>query len=116
MSGVAGFAGSLTLCYAGLTALCLTMRRHQETVLRRHLPVRLAVALRSVGWTLLTLSFICGASHLQTGVAVVTWFGLLPLAALTVVLLLPYGPRALVASALTAAMGGVALMLLATQS
>jgi len=81
------------LAYSGFTALCLAMNRHHRQLWHRPASPRRALVLRLVGAALLGGSLL--ASTAGDGVArgVVAWFGILPLAALALVGVLPFSPR-----------------------
>lgn len=81
------------LCYAGFTALCLSMDRHHADLLGRKPPRRLRLGLKLAGAILLALSFWAAVSVAGWGLGLVEWFAVLMLSALLLVLLLPYRPR-----------------------
>lgn len=94
---------SLALASAGFVLLSLTMARHATKalggMLRRSRRRLAAVA----GWCLLLASLACCLHATSWGNALVTWSGLLTLAALPLSLGLEQSPRAtLVAGSLTA--------------
>lgn len=84
---------ALLLAYSGLAALCLAMNRHHRQVWHRPASATRAVLLRSIGIGLLAGSLL--ASTVVAGMArgIVAWFGVLPLAALGLIGLLPFSPR-----------------------
>lgn len=86
---------AIALAYAGFAALCLAMERHHGEVFgTRRIPPRRRAVLRPAGWALLAASFpVCIAGWGWT-LGPVAWCGALTAAALPIVLLLPYRPRA----------------------
>ncbi|WP_223448052.1 MULTISPECIES: DUF3325 domain-containing protein [Pseudomonas] len=77
------------LCYAGFTALCLSMDRHHAELLGHKPTQRRRLGLKLLGWLSLSLSLWAAG----WGLGLVQWFGLLMLSALLLVLLIPYRPR-----------------------
>lgn len=83
---------------AGLTllaffALAAAMPRHAPALLgawQTHLP---PAALRIGGWTLLLLAFAAALAATDGGITLVTWFGVLPLTAVLILLGLTYDVR-----------------------
>lgn len=94
---------ALSLCYAGMAALCLAMDRHHAQVWRRAPRKPARRGLRIAGWLLLAVAVVPCVRGWGATVGVVAWFGFLSAAALLLVFLLPYRPRA------AAALGGAAL-------
>jgi glucan phosphoethanolaminetransferase (alkaline phosphatase superfamily) len=92
------------LCYAGFTALCLSMDRHHADVLGRKPSHRLRLGLKLAGGLLLTLSLWTTVSGTGGALGLVEWFAVLMLSALLLVLLLPYRPR------LALALAGLSLL------
>jgi hypothetical protein len=92
MSALA-LALSLTLAYAGMLLLCLGMERHWKQVASPRLPARLRRACTPLGGALLALAVSgCGLIW-PAGMAWVAGFGMISLAGLALLLLLPYAPR-----------------------
>jgi hypothetical protein len=87
------------LCYAGFTALCLSMDRHHADLLGRKPPRRLRLGLKLAGGMLLALSLWVAVSVTGWGLGLVEWFAVLMLSALLLVLLMPYRPRLVLALA-----------------
>lgn len=86
---------AICLAYAGFAALCLAMERHHREVFgSRRIPPRRRLALRLAGWVLLAASFPACVAGWGWAFGPVAWCGVLTAAALPVVLLLPYRPRA----------------------
>ena len=81
------------LCYAGFTALCLSMSRHHGELLRSKPTPARRLGLRALGWLLLTLSIWPAVAVTGWGQGLVEWCAVLMLSALLLVLLLPYRPR-----------------------
>lgn len=81
------------LCYAGFTALCLSMSRHYGELLHSKLSVKRGRLLRVLGWALLCLSLSSALSAPAWGMALVEWFAALMASALLLVFLIPFRPR-----------------------
>lgn len=81
------------LSYAGMAALCLGMDRHHRQVWAGTAPARQRL-LRTLGWLLLAAAIWPCIRAWGGSVGVVIWFGLISAAALVLVLLLPYRPKA----------------------
>ena len=80
------------LLYLGLFALAAGMPRHAPALVgRRHAPHRIA-RLPLAGWILVALSLAAALMTSDWSRALVTWFGLMPLAAGIVVLSLTFAP------------------------
>ncbi|MGY2289361.1 DUF3325 domain-containing protein [Pseudomonas sp. SDO528_S397] len=84
---------ALLLCYAGFTALCLSMDRHHGELLRGKPSPHRRLGLRAGGWVLLTLSVWPAVQVAGWSQGLVQWCAVLMLSALLLVLLLPYRPR-----------------------
>ncbi|VVM60005.1 hypothetical protein PS662_01260 [Pseudomonas fluorescens] len=84
---------ALLLCYAGFTALCLSMERHHAELLRRKPTAHHRQLLKLAGGLLLVLSLWAAVSATGWGLGLVEWFAVLMLSALLLVLLMPYRPR-----------------------
>lgn len=95
---------ALLLCYAGFTALCLSMPRHHDELLGNKPTPRRRRTLQIGGWLLLSLSLWSAVSVNGWSFGLVDWFAVLMLSALALVLLLPYRPR------LALALAGVSLL------
>lgn len=83
----------LLLAYSGMLALCLGLERHYKQVWQRVPATALRRGLRVVGWVLLAASFASSVHAWGWAMGPVGWFGLISLAGLALVLLLPYAPR-----------------------
>lgn len=83
------------LCYAGFTALCLSMSKHHGELLRSKLSVNRGRLLKVLGWALLCLSLSSALSAEGWGLALVLvqWFAALMASALLLVFLIPFRPR-----------------------
>lgn len=81
------------LAYSGLTALCLAMNRHHRQVWHRPATTRRAWLLRLAGTCLLAASLLAATTVAGVPRGLVAWFGILPLAALALIVLLPFSPR-----------------------
>jgi len=86
----------LTLAYAGLTALALAMKRHHEAALGAKPPPARLRAFRIGGWVLIALMVASCLRLWPTGLALSMALGLITLAGLPLVFLLPYRPRLMV--------------------
>lgn len=97
----------LLLAYSGLSAWCFAMERHGRC-LWQLTDQRLATLLRGIGacLVLLSLAVCCGRAH---GAGVVAWFGLLSVSGVVLTGLLPYAPRTVGMSAITAALSAAIL-------
>lgn len=101
-------AGSL--CYAGLSGLCLAMDRHHRQVWTGKAPAAQR-GLRLAGWLLLALALWPCILAWGAAVGVVLWLGWLAVGGLLLVLLLPYRPRAAALLAALALLGSLPLLL-----
>ncbi|KAE9648008.1 DUF3325 domain-containing protein [Pseudomonas sp. PB103] len=95
---------ALLLCYAGFTALCLSMPRHHDELLGHKPSALRRQGLKIAGWLLLCLSLWAAVTVNGWSFGLVDWFAVLMLSALTLVLLLPYRPR------LALALAGLSLL------
>ena len=85
---------SAGIAYPGFALLCLGMQRHQRQVLRkRSLPARLRMLAPLVGWIFLAASLVPALGVPNPGIGLVTWAGILILAAAPLTIGLPYLPR-----------------------
>lgn len=112
MTLTASIMAAFCLSYAGLTALCLAMNRHQLQVWRRAAAPGAARMLRVAGWVLVGGALFPCVWGWGAGIGVVAWFGFLSAAALALVFLLPYLPRFSAGLALPALLAGVLLSIL----
>lgn len=112
MSHVLSSVAAWALCYAGMTALALTLNRHYAQMMGPSAPSQAKrIALRVVGWLFLTASLIPVWKDWQEGIGLVAWCGLLTLAASLVAWLLPYLPRFVAGSAVTSGVVAIGLMI-----
>lgn len=81
------------LCYAGFTALCLSMSRHSAELLNRPLAPGRDRSLKLCGWMLLTVSCWAAVAADGWGFGLVQWFAVLMASALLLVFLMPFRPR-----------------------
>ena len=86
----------LTLAYAGLPALALAMKRHHQAALGGKPPAARLRAFRVAGWALMALMVASCLRLWPTGLALSMALGLVTLAGLPLVFLLPYRPRLMV--------------------
>ena len=86
----------LSLAYAGLTALALAMKRHHEAAVGAKPPAARLRAFRVAGWVLMALMVASCLRLWPTGLALAMALGLVTLAGLPLVFLLPYRPRLMV--------------------
>jgi hypothetical protein len=110
MASPAAMIASFALCYAGLSGLCLAMNRHHQQVLRRPASAAWTRGLRAAGWGALALSVLCAGAGWGASVGMVVWFGILSVAALAIVVLLPYAPRGVFRGGVSAAAVGLLSM------
>ncbi|MEW9904220.1 DUF3325 domain-containing protein [Pseudomonas putida] len=85
--------GALLFAYAGMTGLCQGLERHSKQVWGRASPRRLRLGLRGGGWAGLLASLLLCAQTWGWAMGPVAWFGMISLAAVLLVMLLPYWPR-----------------------
>jgi len=96
------------LCHAAMASLSLAMSRHYEQLTGQRVVPRLhRHLLRAVGSGLLLLAAITCIQHLQLGVGLAAWCGLLGVAALTVACGLSYRPQLTVQTAAGALLAGL---------
>ncbi|MCG8359151.1 MAG: DUF3325 domain-containing protein [Kiloniellales bacterium] len=86
-------ATALLLAIAGFGALALGMRKHHRELFGAPPSQWRALALHSIGWVLLGLSFVACILDSRWSIGPVLWLGLLTVAALATALTLTYGPR-----------------------
>lgn len=84
---------ALLLCYAGFTALCLSMPRHHDELLGHKPTARRARHLKFAGWLLLGASLWAAVAANGWSFGLVDWFAVLMGSALVLVLLMPYRPK-----------------------
>lgn len=86
-------ATGLLLAYSGMLGLCLGIERHYKQVWQRLPAPPLCRALRLAGWLALAVSFVASVAAWGWAMGPIGWFGLISLAGLALVLLLPYRAR-----------------------
>ncbi|MFC7662340.1 DUF3325 domain-containing protein [Methylorubrum suomiense] len=84
---------NLSLCFAALTALCLSLNRHHTEVFQSKPSARRILLLRVLGWTGIGLSLTVAGVAEGWNFGPVQWIGTLTGAAVALVLLLSYRPR-----------------------
>ena len=90
----APFLLSFALAYAGFAAVCLALDRHYRQVWGRPPARCTATLLRVVGYPLLGLAAVPCVAALGGATGFVMWLGVLSAAALPLIFLLPFAPRA----------------------
>lgn len=85
--------GGVLFAYAGMLGLCQGLERYYKQVWNRACPRVLRIGLRSAGWLALLASLVLCAQAWGWAMGPVAWFGVLSLAGLLLVMLLPYWPR-----------------------
>jgi hypothetical protein len=73
------------LSLAGFFALCLSLPKHQQEVLKRALPRRSVLVLRGSGYGVIALAFVSAIVSRGFGPGLMVFAGLLTVAAATVV-------------------------------
>lgn len=86
----------LGLAYNGLLGLCLAMPKHYKQALPHEPTPVVCYLLKIVGWLTLALSFSMDVASAGWSFGPVEWVGLLAVAGLALVFLLPYTPLAAV--------------------
>ncbi|MBL27182.1 MAG: iron transporter [Rhodospirillaceae bacterium] len=84
--------GALALALSGFAALALAMDKHHRDLFGSPPPRGRAIALRAVGWVLLSMSLAASGASSGPSVGPVLWCGLMTVAAILVALVLTYGP------------------------
>lgn len=93
---------SLLLAYTGMLSLCLGLERHYKQIWQRAPSALLRRLLRLGGWLALTGSFATSVLAWGWAMGPVGWFGLMSVAGITLVLLLPYAARLPIVIAISA--------------
>jgi hypothetical protein len=90
-----GLAISMGLClaYCAMVALCLGLERHYKQVWGRPPSPLLRRVLRATGWLALAASFAASVVAWGWAMGAIGGLGLVSLAGLALVLVLPYHPR-----------------------
>lgn len=81
------------LAYTGMLGLCMGLARHYQQVWQHAPRPGLLRSLRVGGWLALAASLGLSASFWGWAMGPVGWLGLVSLATLMLVLILPYAPR-----------------------
>jgi Protein of unknown function (DUF3325). len=89
--------GSVLFAYAGMLGLCQGLERHYKQVWNRGCPRRVRLALRAAGWLALLFSLLLCVQAWGWAMGPVAWFAVMSLAAMGLVVVLPYWPRLAVA-------------------
>lgn len=90
-------------CYAGFTALCLSMTRHYADLVGGALAPGRGRRLKVGGWLLLVLSSWAAVTADGWGFGLVHWFAVLMASVLLLVFLMPFRPRWVVSLGLACA-------------
>jgi hypothetical protein len=104
---------NLTLSFAGLAALCLSMDRHHRAIAGRSQSRARARTLRLAGWAAIAASFAASIVTSDWNFGPVQWIGSLTGAALLVVALASYRPGWISPAALATLPLAIAAALLA---
>ncbi|WP_460419057.1 DUF3325 domain-containing protein [Pseudomonas sp. microsymbiont 2] len=86
-------SSGLLLAYGGMLALCMGLERHYKQAWGRLPPRWLRRGLRALGWLALAASFAASVMAWGWAMGPIGGLGLVSLAGLALVLLLPYQPR-----------------------
>lgn len=111
MNALASSSACFALTYAGLSGLSLAMDRHHEQVWHQPSSSLRCRTFRVSGWLLLCVSLLACLSNAGIAVGIVEWFGMVSAAAMVVILLLAYAPRASVLCALVFGVLGLATVI-----
>jgi hypothetical protein len=84
------WVASLLLAFSGMLGLCLGLERHFKQIWQRAPSPGLRRTLRTAGWLALAASFATSVLAWGWAMGPVGWFGLMSLAGISLVLLLPY--------------------------
>lgn len=105
-------APAFLYAYGGLTLLSLAMTRHYRQVWSREPSASTSLAFRLCGWGLLTGSLLTSFVKISWSIGLVAWIGALSAAALILIVLLPYRPKAAATLALVTPVLATALILI----
>jgi hypothetical protein len=89
----------ILFAYTGMTLLSLAMARHFRQVWHRELSPHHARWLRTSGWAFIGVSLFACMADSSWSLGMVAWCGALTAAAIALIFLLPYRPKAAVALA-----------------
>lgn len=96
--------------FAGFTAICVSMAKHQIEAMGRKLDIREQNRIRVGGWVGLACAYACTVASGGWKFGTVAWVGTIILAAfILVVTLMPYRPRLAPRAGVAAAVVGVML-------
>ncbi|MFV3386755.1 DUF3325 domain-containing protein [Pseudomonas sp. NY15364] len=85
--------GALLLAYVGMSALCMGLERSFRQVFK-HMPSALSCrCLRALGWLLLVASLAFSVRMWGVAAGIVGWVGVMSVAGVALIMLLPYAPR-----------------------
>ncbi|MFV0623598.1 DUF3325 domain-containing protein [Sphingomonas sp. ac-8] len=98
---------TLLFAFAGFTALCLAMDKHQLELLGARLGRSDTRLLRSAAVVALTAAYACSVAVAGWRFGSVEWVGAIMIAALAMTLILPYRPRWIVRLAVGGCVVGV---------
>ena len=87
------FAIALLAAFAGFTAICVSMKKHQRELWKSPLKRRSVLALRIAGTLLLALSWAACAAVWGAGMGTVAWVCSVGLVPIALVFPLAYAPR-----------------------
>lgn len=87
------FIGALLFAYSGMLGLCLGLERHYKQVWGKPGARGLLRLLRLSGWAALVVSFMLCVCAWGWAMGPVGWFGAISLAAVMLVMVLPYSPK-----------------------
>ncbi|MHC6224915.1 DUF3325 domain-containing protein [Pseudomonas sp. X10] len=87
------FVGGLLFAYSGMLGLCQGLERHYKQVWGKPCALWQRRGLRALGWGALVVSFLLCVAAWGWAMGPVGWFGVISLAGLVLVMLLPYLPR-----------------------
>lgn len=88
---------ALALCYNGWLGLCLAMPKYYRQVLQQNAAPPAQHVLRIIGWSGLIGSLAVSVSVEGWSFGPVAWVGHLAITGLTLVCILPYAPRVVLA-------------------
>lgn len=89
----AGLLLALSLAYAGMLGICLSMVRHWQKLVSPDLPENIRRACAPAALVLLGLSCWIAMDLWPVAMGIVAWFGMVSVTGFALLLLLPYQPR-----------------------
>lgn len=78
------------LSFAGFAMIAVSMTRHHHELFGRAPSRRMTLAARTLGWLLLACSLVAAIRDAGPAVGIVCWFGMAPVTAVSVAMLLTY--------------------------